>query len=93
MLCRGSGTIRKHGLVGVGVALLEWVWPYWRKCFTVGVGFETLLIAAWSQSSSSLQMKLSLHHACLDTAMLPAINNNGLNFRPCKPAPIKCCPL
>ena len=29
----GSGTAKKCGLIGVGVA-------YWRKCVTVGVGFE-----------------------------------------------------
>ena len=23
-----------------GVVLLEWVWPYWRKCITVGLSFE-----------------------------------------------------
>ena len=31
----GSGTIRRRDLVGVGVALLEWAWP-WRKCVTGG---------------------------------------------------------
>ena len=30
-----------------GVALLEEVWPCWRKCVIVGVGFETFLLAAW----------------------------------------------
>jgi hypothetical protein len=25
-----------------GVALLEWVWPCWRKCVTVGLSNETL---------------------------------------------------
>jgi hypothetical protein len=25
-----------NSLVGVGVALLEWVWPCWRKCVTEG---------------------------------------------------------
>jgi hypothetical protein len=36
----GSGAIRGCGFVGVGVALLEWVWSFWRKCVTVEVGFE-----------------------------------------------------
>jgi hypothetical protein len=36
----GSGTIRRCGLVGVGVALLEWV------CHC-GVGFKTFTLAAW----------------------------------------------
>jgi hypothetical protein len=39
MLGPGSGTIRRYGFVGVGVALL-------RKCVTVGMGFETFLLAA-----------------------------------------------
>ena len=30
-----------------GVASLEWVWPCWRKYVTVGVGFETFLLASW----------------------------------------------
>jgi hypothetical protein len=25
-----------------GVVLLEWVWPCWRKCVTVEVGFDAL---------------------------------------------------
>ena len=47
MLDPGSGTIR-------GVTLLEYVWPYWRKYVTVGVGLETLLLAAWKTVSSWL---------------------------------------
>jgi hypothetical protein len=46
MLDPGSGIIRKCGPVGVGVALLEEVWPCWRKCVTVDVGFKTLILAA-----------------------------------------------
>jgi len=38
----GNGTIRRHGLVGVGVALLEWVWPCWSGCGLVGVGVALL---------------------------------------------------
>jgi hypothetical protein len=30
------------GLVGVGVALLEWVWPCWGGCGLVGVGMALL---------------------------------------------------
>jgi hypothetical protein len=29
-----------------GMALLEWVWPYWSKCVTVGMGFNSLFLAA-----------------------------------------------
>jgi hypothetical protein len=47
MLGPGSGTIRRPGLVGVGVALFEWAWPCWSGCVTVGVDFKTLIPAAW----------------------------------------------
>jgi hypothetical protein len=39
MLDPGSGTIRKCALVGLGVVC-------WRKCVTLGVGFEALLLDA-----------------------------------------------
>jgi hypothetical protein len=48
MLDAGSGTIRRCGLVGVGVALLEWVWPGCRK-----VSFESFLPDAWGFQSPS----------------------------------------
>jgi hypothetical protein len=28
--------------VGVGVALLDWVWPYWSGCGLVGIGVALL---------------------------------------------------
>jgi hypothetical protein len=37
-----SGTIRRCGIAGVGVALLEWVWPCWTGCGLVGVGVALL---------------------------------------------------
>ena len=40
MLSSGSGTIRRYGLVGVGMALLEWV-------YYCGCGLTTLILAAW----------------------------------------------
>ena len=40
MLGPGSGTIRRSSPVGVG-------WPYWSRHVTVGVGFKTLILAAW----------------------------------------------
>jgi hypothetical protein len=33
-------------VVVVLLLLLEEVWPYWRKCFTVEVGFGMLLLPA-----------------------------------------------
>jgi len=59
-----------------GVALLEWMWPCWSKCVTVGVGFKTLLLAAWKSvfhqqpSDEAVEAQLLLHHACLEAAML-----------------------
>jgi hypothetical protein len=41
MLGPENGTIRRCGLIGVGVALLN----SW-SCVTEGVGFETFLLAA-----------------------------------------------
>jgi hypothetical protein len=41
------GTFRRCELVGMGVALLEWVWSCWSRCVTVGMGFKTLILAAW----------------------------------------------
>ena len=38
MLGLGNGIISRYGLVGVGVALLEWVWPCWSGCGFVGMG-------------------------------------------------------
>ena len=33
------------------------VWPCWRKCVTVGVGFETLLLAAWKSVFSQFSVE------------------------------------
>ena len=40
-----------------GVALLEWVWPCWRKHVIVGMGFETLLLAACEPVFSCLLLE------------------------------------
>ena len=40
-----AGSTVWEGLRGVA---LEEVWPCERKCVTVGVGFETLLLDAWN---------------------------------------------
>ena len=45
--CDGLNMLGPQGVVVLGgVALLEEVWLCWKKCVTVGVGFETLLLAA-----------------------------------------------
>jgi hypothetical protein len=53
----GSGTIRRCGHVGVDVALLEWVWPCWRKCVTVGMG----IVVSYTQARPSVAHSLLLH--------------------------------
>ena len=37
-LAHGEWHIRRHGLVGGGVALLEEVWPFWKMCDLAGGG-------------------------------------------------------
>jgi hypothetical protein len=49
----GGGTVRTQGLVGVGVALLEWVWPRWRKSVTVGASFEVVYAQATVNETES----------------------------------------
>ena len=39
-----------------GMALLEYIWPSWRKYVTVGVGFEV----SYAQATSSETMHLLL---------------------------------
>lgn len=56
MLAPGSGTSRRCGLVGESVALLEEVWPCWRKYGTVSVYNETLLLATWEPVFSWLPL-------------------------------------
>ena len=58
MLDPVSNIIRTCWLVGVGVALLKWAWPCWRKYVTVGMGFETLLLllATWKTVCSWLPL-------------------------------------
>jgi hypothetical protein len=48
MGCGGLNMLgpQRVALLG-GMALLEGLWPCWRKCFTVGVDFETFLLATW----------------------------------------------
>ena len=45
-----------------GVAQLEQVWPCWSRYVTVGMGFETLILAAWKsvfQKPSDEDVELS----------------------------------
>ena len=91
MLGPGNGTIRRCGLVGV-------VWPHWRKCVTLGVGFETLLLAAWD-SAFCLPLEQRVEVSAPPAPRLPAQchasghDDNGLNLRTSKSGPIKCFPV
>ena len=38
------------------VSLLEWVWPCWRKCVTVGVGFEV----SYAQDTANVSVNFLL---------------------------------
>ena len=49
----GNGTIRRYGLVGVGVAMLG-------NCVIVGMAFKIVLQLFGSQSSSGLQIEVEL---------------------------------
>ena len=74
MLGPGSSTLRRHGLVAVGVVLLE-VWPWWWPLW--GWALRPSSKQPGSHSSPScFQMKnsqLLLKHACLDAAILSAL--------------------
>jgi hypothetical protein len=42
----------------------DWMCPYWNRCVTVGVGFKTLILAAWElvffQQPSDEDVELSI---------------------------------
>jgi hypothetical protein len=93
MLGPGCGTIKRYGLVGVVVALLEEV------CHC-GVGFETLLLAAHELVSSVClknkiqNSQLLSHHACLaGHCHASCHDDNDLNHRTCKSVPFQGFPL
>jgi hypothetical protein len=97
MLGPGNDTIRRCGLVGVGVASLEWMWPCWRKYVTMGVSFETLLLAAWKTVFSWLPLDQDIElsapspYTCLDTAMLPALMLMDLTSETISQAQLNVC--
>jgi len=87
MLGPGSGTVR-YGLVGVGVTLLEEVCG--------GMGFETLLLAAWKPVFSCLPLEQDVELLAPPAPCLPGCchasshDDYGQNLGTSKPAPIKC---
>ena len=46
-LAPGRGTVRRYGLIGVGVALVGVGMAFVGRSVTVGVGTDTLLLATW----------------------------------------------
>ena len=92
MLDPGSGTIRKYGLVGIGVALLE-------KVFHVVGGLGNLLLTDWKTAVFCLPPEQDVQFSAPLAPCLPECchdsrhDDNGLNLWTCEPAPIKCCPL
>jgi hypothetical protein len=84
-----SGTVRRCGLGRVGVALLEWVCPCWRKCGTVEVGFEVFYAQAMPSVEHSLLLLLVNQDLELLTPSAPCLlarchgsrhDDNGLNL-------------
>ena len=79
MLDPGHGTIRRCDLAGVGVALLEKVYV------TVGIGSETLCLAAW-KSLFCLPSEQDVEFSAPSTSRLPGcchvsyLDDNELNL-------------
>ena len=53
------------------VALLEQVWPSWSRCVTVGVGFKTLILAAWKPVFSLQPLDKDVELSALPAPCLP----------------------
>jgi hypothetical protein len=72
------------------------VWSCWKKWVTVGMGFKTLVQAAWkpifSYFPSDKDIKLNFSRS-MPAWMLPCFHCDGnvLNLRSCKLALTKCC--
>jgi hypothetical protein len=47
------------------------MWPYWRKCVTVGIGFKTLVLAAWKLVFSCLPSDEDVELSVLPAPRLP----------------------
>ena len=63
-LAQGFGVIWRHGLVGVGMALLD-------KVVTVDVNFKTLILATWKPMFSCLSSEQNVEHLDLPTSCQP----------------------
>jgi hypothetical protein len=86
-----GGTIKRCGLVGGGVALLEEVCQFGGGLWVSSPSFlEAHLLVAFISRCRTLRTSCivpvwMLTSSCLD--------DNGLNLWTCNPALIKCCPL
>jgi hypothetical protein len=69
-----------------GMVLLGGVWPCWRKCATVGLGFKTLILASWKPVFSCLPSEQNVELSALSVPCLPEhcqcshLDDNGLNL-------------
>jgi hypothetical protein len=97
-IAMGVSICLAQGVVLLGMFLLEQVWPCWRKLITMGMGFETLLLATWKTVCYWLPLDKDVELSASPAPCLPehchafCHDDNGLNLRDYKPAPIKCCP-
>ena len=86
MLGPNNGIIRRCGLIGAGVVLLEEV------CHCGGGKWDPPL----NHVKASLLVAFRLRYKILNSSCtMPAcfcLDDNGLNLWTCKAAPIKCCP-
>ena len=71
-----------------------------RKCVTVGLGFEILLLVAYKSVQSQQPSDQDVDHS--DPSPAPCLpircyaihhDDNELNLCTCQPAPVKCFPL
>jgi len=92
----GSSAVRRCGLVGVGVILLE------EECHCES-GLWSLLYSSYNRCGTQFPSATEDQYVELSTpslaSYLPACcrvsnyDNSGLNFWKCKPPPMKCFPL
>ena len=92
MLAPGTGTIKRYDIVRVGVAFSEEVCHYGRGLKTLQLAGRKLVFPCLPLDKD---VALSNSSNPISAWMLPCSHHddNGLNLRTGKPAPIKCCRL
>ena len=58
-IAMGVSICLAQGVVLLGMFLLEQVWPCWRKLITMGMGFETLLLAPLTEVFTAFPLPFS----------------------------------